>query len=298
VAGIGAVTARQPRIGVVVLYYRFGGGVSETISRVGAQTPRPHAIVLVDNASGDGVCAAIAAQHDGVILVEAGQNRGYGAGMNLGLQALPSVEFVLLLTHDCLLEHGSLQALLAHHEKHPTAGVAGPLLAFRDRRDTVFSAGGWIAPRGSATYHHGHLDEVGMWNARAARPVQWLDGSCQLIRSVTLADVGPYDEDYFLYWEEVAYHARVRERGWSVWCVPRAMAYQSPGDYRTYYAVRNQLRYLARHGGRRALGRSFLATLRRTMRDPEMRPVGVRALRDFLTGYGGPEPQTLRDTLR
>jgi GT2 family glycosyltransferase len=136
------------------------------------------------------------------------------------------------------------------------------------------------------------------WKAREPQPVEWLDGSCQLIRMATIDDVGPFDEDYFVYWEEVAYHARARERGWSVWCAPAAVGYQSPGDYRPYYSVRNQLRFLSRHGRRRAFWRSFLGSLRRAVRDPSERPAGLRAVWDFLRGYGGPEPQALRDRRR
>src|SRR3954447_14407637 len=107
--------AREPRIGVVVLYYRFGMGVSETISRVMAQVPPPSRIVLLDNASGDGVCDSVA-RETGVELIRADENRGYGAGMNLGMSALPASEYVLLLSHDCLLEPGCIAALLAQLE--------------------------------------------------------------------------------------------------------------------------------------------------------------------------------------
>jgi GT2 family glycosyltransferase len=183
-------------------------------------------------------------------------------------------------------------------DESPAAGIVGPLLGFRDRPDTVFSAGGWIDPRGSLSHHYGHLEPMEQWAGREPQQVEWLDGSCQLIRAATLDDVGPYDEDYFLYWEEVAYHARAREHGWSVWCAPSAVAYQAPGDYRTYYGVRNKLRYLARHGRRRALLRSLLGSLRQARRDRVERPAVLRAVWDFVTGYGGPEPRSLRERNR
>jgi hypothetical protein len=56
----------------------------------------------------------------------------------------------------------------------------------------------------------------------APRGVDWVAGACMMVRRRALEEVGPMDERYFMYFEDVDWCARMHRRGWQVWYVPEA----------------------------------------------------------------------------
>lgn len=290
------------RVGAVVLHYRFWPGIRSTVDALLAQTRRPERAVVVDNGSDDGSRARLRASLPGVEIVEAGANLGYGAGMNLGMAHLleSGVDAILLLTHECRLAPDALQALVRRLEEESRLGAVGPLLAYRSRPDFVFSAGGEIDRRGWRTRHIHEPSLVAEWAGKSPRAAEWLDGAAVLLRSDAVREVGMFDEDYFLYFEETEYFLRLRKLGWVVECVPAAVAWQEPGSKPTYLSYRNRLRFLLRTAPRRHVLRETSRLAASVVRNaiapnPRLTPEVIRdrrrALFHFLTRrWGPPEP--------
>jgi hypothetical protein len=240
----------------VVLHYRFWPAVRETLDALLEQLP-PDMIVIVDNASLDGSSAEIRKSYPECRLVEADQNRGYGAGMNLGVRYTSGD--VLLLTHECLLSPGTVATLEHRFAEHPDVGIAGPVLMDGRQADVVFSAGGIFDSR--MRQFHRHVpeplsDDVGATSIGPA----WLDGSCLLIRRAVL-DRRRFDEGYFLYFEDTEFCVRAGQDGWRIECVPGALAHQAPGVGGRAVALwtRNRLRFVWRNA-RRHFAREFART--------------------------------------
>ena len=84
------------------------------------------------------------------------------------------------------------------------------------------------------------------------REVDWVMGACMLIRRAALDEVGPFDERYFLFSEEVDWMRRAADGGWSVVFEPDARCVHvggaSHGGRLFRENVRGNLRYLALHG--------------------------------------------------
>jgi GT2 family glycosyltransferase len=221
---------------------------------------------VVDNASGDGSPPAIAARFPEVELLEAPENGGYAAGMNLGLARLGAFspagetapDAVLLLTHECLLDREALAALAARLEEAPEVGAVGPLLGFLDDRERVFSAGARIDERTWDGVHLRQPAEMAGWRGRPPHRVDWLDGSCLLARWAAVRAAGAIDERYFMYFEEVDWLRRLAGLGWAVECVPAARAWQQPGVMPDFVAARNRLGFVQRFAPRRILARELL----------------------------------------
>jgi GT2 family glycosyltransferase len=250
-------TDPRQRIGAVVLQYRFWPHTKATIDALLTQELPPDHVVVVDNASGDGSVEEIRRSLPLVEVVEADDNRGYGAGMNLGLERLEAAgaDAVLLLTQECLLAPGALGALSQRLSDDPSLGAVGPLLAYRSRPDTLQSAGGLIDRR---TWHAHRVRlpaRLADWVGRDPHRVDWLNGAAMLLRTEAVRAAGPIDDQYFLYFEEVDYCQRLRNAGWLLECVPAALAWQEPGHKGTYLSVRNSLRFVARTGPRRLVVR-------------------------------------------
>ena len=125
-------------VGVVVVNYNGGDLTLDCLrSLLGTDWPaeRLH-VVLVDNASADGVVARVRTEFPAVTVIESGDNRGFGAGCNLGIRALfatKDVEHVALVNNDATVEPGWLAPLVAALDSDPELGAACPKILFAGR---------------------------------------------------------------------------------------------------------------------------------------------------------------------
>lgn len=286
------------RVVAVVLHHRSPGALDATLDALRRQTSPPERIVVVDNASGDGTPERLR-RDGGVDVVEAGGNGGYAAGMNLGAAAAldAGAEAVLLLTHECRLEPTALDALRRRLEESPGTGAVGPLLAWSSDPDRVWSVGGHLDAKGRLR-HDNEPAAVSAWRGARARRVDWVDGAAILFRAEALRNVGPIDERYFLYYEEADHLLRMGRLGWTVECVPDAVARQEPGGIPVHLWFRNRLLFAARWMPRRlpvellSMGRSIASfTLRPPLR-PALRPA-LLGIADAVRRRFGPPPGDL-----
>jgi N-acetylglucosaminyl-diphospho-decaprenol L-rhamnosyltransferase len=187
-------------------------------------------VLLVDNRSSDD-SAAIARRYPTVQLLINRTRRGFSANNNLGM-ALAKGRYILLLNPDTEVQPGALATLLTFMDEHPNVGLCGAQLLFPD--GTVQPSprrfpnlGSVIARRtplrhflrqSSLNQHHLMLDA----DHTQIRPVDWLLGACLLIRREILTTVGPLDEGYFLYVEDIDWARRIHAAHWQVYYVPTA----------------------------------------------------------------------------
>jgi GT2 family glycosyltransferase len=270
-------------LGAVILHYRHWPDVAVTIEAAIAQGLEPSMLRIVDNASGDGSLEAIREHFPRLVdsIVALPDNGGYGAGMNAGIRSLPECD-VLLLTHETVLSPDSLDALRARLRDDPTIGMVGPLLTYRDAPATIYAEGGLFNRRmGIGHIHDG--EPLDAHRNDEPRDVGWLDGACLLIRGAALRDVGPFDEDYFLYYEETDFAARMALRRWRIECAPTARASQQPGTLPRALWVRNRLRFLRRNASTRWFLRQLVVDARTCITGPD-RAMTARGIVGFLVG--------------
>jgi GT2 family glycosyltransferase len=294
------------KVGAVVLHYRFWPEMRSTLDALLTQTRPSDRVVVVDNRSSDGAVLELRRLFPSVEVVEAEVNLGYGGGMNLGIERLleQGVDAILLLSHECRLAPDALEVLAARLEEEPRVGAVGPLLAYRSKPEFVFSAGGEIDRRNGRPLHFHEPRLVADWVGSSPRAADWLDGAAVLFRSEAVRQGGMLDEDYFLYFEETEYLLKLRRLGWSVECVPAALAWQEPGNKPTYLWLRNRLRFLGRTAPKRHV---FLETIRvaasvaqnSLIPNPELSLAEIRdrrrALFHFLMRRWGPDAIRLED---
>jgi GT2 family glycosyltransferase len=219
--------------------------------------------VVVDNGSSDGTVAFVRERFPDVRVVES-ENRGLGAGWNLGIRETDS-RYVLLLNADAWLVGDALERLVAFADSEPRAAVVGPRLLDPDgtlqrsvrgvptlwRLATEYLFLRKLAPRSTllnAFYGGGfEHDET--------REVEVVMGACMLVRRDAIVEVGGLDEDFFLFSEETDWCHRFREAGWTVVFFPGAECVHVRGAShggRLYREnLRGHLRFLAKHRGLR-----------------------------------------------
>jgi GT2 family glycosyltransferase len=138
-------------------------------------------------------------------------------------------------------------------ESNPRIGVAGPLVYHFDEPSVIQSAGGLLSRNWEPVHLGQNEEDCGQF--RETHPVDWISGCGILIRLETIQQVGTIDERYFYFWEELEWCIRAKEAGWQIVHVPFARMWHKgvQRNYRpkptvTYYATRNRLLTLAKHG--------------------------------------------------
>jgi GT2 family glycosyltransferase len=216
--------------------------------------------IVVDNNSRDGSAAAVAERFPRVRLIACQDNPGFAGGVNRGASQARGAA-LLVLNADARLAPGALDRLLELLDARPRAALVSPTLQYPDGR-----------PQSSAFRIPGltqvlldllpvdRLMESGV-NGRLAdngrpREIEHPLGACMLIRRTAWADVGAFDEGYFMYLEEIDWCRRAQRRGWQIWQEPRAIAIHHGGsstsqqpDAMFAQLWRSRLRYYQRFSG-------------------------------------------------
>jgi N-acetylglucosaminyl-diphospho-decaprenol L-rhamnosyltransferase len=282
---------------VFVLYYRNWPGVLATLDHLMVQSKDLKRVALIDNASHDGAAELIKDRYPSIEVVVMPVNYGYAGAFNrcVASMADPDESEILLLTHDCLLADGAVDAMSEALRNDSLLALVGPVLGLRDNPDQVFSGGGIIDYRHARLEHRRKPSQLAAWSAHPTETVDWIDGACMLVRFKALQSVRGLDARFFLYYEEVDFARRLRDQGWSVAVVPAAVAWQSTQGMPAYYAARNGVRFFGRHGGAAPLLRFILQQIAEVGRDFKCKrwtraTDRARGLSDGVTARHGPKP--------
>lgn len=220
-----------PSTGVVVVTHRSGDVLPALLASLEEHEPDAP-VVVVDDASPEGPPDPGA--HELIALTE---NRGFAAACNRGIAAMAErVDLVAFLNPDVRLQGPSLTELAAEFEARPRVGVAtGPLQSVDGRR--LPSAWGPTSVRRALTFAAG-LEPQRLRAAAGAIvriPVATSDtstylddlrveghviGGTMVARVSCLEDVGGFDEEFFLYWEDADLCHRARAAGWEIRVLP------------------------------------------------------------------------------
>ena len=193
--------ARSRQVGVVVLNHD-GGDLTLRCLRSVLATELPGGcldVVLVDNASSDGVAEAVGATLPQVTVVRSERNLGFAGGCNLGVSRLGTVNYVALLNNDATVPPDWLTPLVEALEADPTVGAACPKILF-DRSFVEVDVASPTAARGvgdrrplGVQVSGVRLDGTDAWrdaqlvsgfwgieHGSDGAPFQWTDGSARL----------------------------------------------------------------------------------------------------------------------
>lgn len=223
-------------------------------------------VVVIDNGSRDGTVEHIPAAHPDIEFIAAGENLGFARANNLGLERARG-RYVLLLNPDTEVEPGSLSGLVTYLDRHPEVGAAGvqllntdgslqpSCLRFPTPGVTIMNALGLrvLFPRLTAFRKYLMAD----WDHSEERNVDQLMGAFIMVRSEIVEAVGPLDERFWMYYEEVDWCRRIRQAGWRIRYVPAfrtthhlsQSARLQAAPRRQSMALRSAGRYFRKHAG-------------------------------------------------
>ncbi len=202
-------------------------------------------IIVVDNASTDGSAQLVKQDYPQVRLLCLESNRGFAAAVNAGIGAAGG-EFVMILNNDTRADRDFVGELYAALSEEPAAAMAAPKMLFARAPQTINSAGLGYSVTGTNHDIGFGLEDGPQFEARG-----WLFGPCGgagMYRRSLFEEVGPLDEDFFMYYEDVDLSFRAQLAGNKCIFVPTARVYHVEGASRSelpkpkdYYFARNSL---------------------------------------------------------
>jgi len=227
---------------VVIINWNGMHFLSECLDGLRKQTYRTFSVVFVDNGSHDGSIDFVKHYYPEVEIVALSENFGFAVANNIALKR-GKRKYVALLNNDAVPRPSWIESLLDAIEYHPEAGCAASKILYYDNPDILDRAGdvytragaGFLRGRGQPEYNFDNEE--------------WIFGACAgaaLYRTSMLNDIGFFDEDFFLLYEDVDLSFRAQLKGYKCLYVPEAIVYHKASSsivydspISVYYSHRN-----------------------------------------------------------
>jgi GT2 family glycosyltransferase len=223
------MTTAQPReLDVIIVSYKCRELVAACLASLHENAPAlPMNVWVVDNASGDGTVEMLGSLFPEVHAIASRENLGFGRATNLGITQGRGM-YVLALNPDTGITRGALDRMIAVMDARPEIGIAGCKLQLEDGSFDHAARRAFPTPLSAFGHFTGIGRREGMTGRLAAYrapevaegPVDAVNGAFMLIRRAALAEVGLFDEGYWMYMEDLDLSYRFAERGWLTWYEP------------------------------------------------------------------------------
>ena len=246
--------AAAPIVSIIIVTADSGEGARECVARA-LDSAAPVEVVLVDNASRDGVPQSIARDHANdprVRVLFNDANLGFGPAVNRGAK-VAKADVLLILNPDCMLERDSIEGLLDVQRAHPDAGIIGAVVCHENgepdpasrRRDpllrrSLMSLTG-LAARESIDSKYAGINVPGPMPDEVVE-AENVSGALMLIPRAVFERLGGFDEHYFLHCEDLDLCHRARDAGFKVLLAGNARALHRKGGSSAHRPV-----FVSRH---------------------------------------------------
>ncbi len=280
--------ARPPRVALVVLNWNDWETTRKCLDSFAGLSYHRRETIVVDNGSADGSPDRIAEGFPAVKLVRLPGNRGYGGGMNAGIQTAlaEGCDLVLCLNNDMTVDPGFLEPLVEAARDQTT--VPYPAIYQGDHPDLLDNVGNRVSYTGlHCLVAHGAREVPATLKADYTE--------LPFLSRALLAHIGGYKEEYFAFYEDIDLGLRIRAAGWHFRLVVESKVYHWRGSTTrrirgliSYYSARNRLLMMQYHGtpGRWLLTclHLLVLTLPFQILDSLANPASIHSPRHLLSG--------------
>jgi GT2 family glycosyltransferase len=249
----------RPKVIIIILNWNGKNDTLECLESLKLTQYPNYEILLVDNGSTDQSVETIKKRYPGLDMIVNKANLGYAEGNNVGIRRAlaKNADYMLLLNNDTVVSPGFLDELIKVVEKDPAIGFAGPKVYYYDyngRKDVINFAGGKVNLWNGRAYHLGWKKaDAGQFDT--IREVDYVDGSCLMVKKEVIEKIGLLDPVYFAYWEEADWCVRGHRAGYKLMYVPGSKIWHKisasgTGTAYSYYFARNQFIFMKKNAGK------------------------------------------------
>jgi len=226
------VDSLEPDVTVIVVTYNSEREIVDCLQSLFIALRERGGVKVIDNNSTDGTVSTVRRAFPCVEMIRNETNVGFGAAVNAAASEA-ATEFIAIVNPDTLLDPEAFDSLFEVAEEYPAAAVYGGLAIDSSGRPDMTSCFAGPSLWQAITFGTGvssvvsgapifDPDSLGAWRRDAVRMVPAVIGSLMLVRSAVFERVAGFDEDFFLYGEDVDFCLRVWEHGYGVVFTPAA----------------------------------------------------------------------------
>ena len=255
-------------ISIITVNFNQTDATCALLDSIRHQDYRNVEVFVVDNGSRENPERFFQENYPEAQFIRSEQNLGFAGGNNLALKHAKG-DFLFFVNNDAELTDGCIGRLLALFEEVPDLGIVSPLICYSppvertdppeadDKKGDVLQYVGMtrVSPFTGRNRTVGNKERDNGQFAEP-QPTAYAHGAAMMISREVLERVGPMEEDFFLYYEELDWCERIRKAGYSVWIEPRARVYHKEsltvdklGALKTYYLNRNRVWFMRRNYG-------------------------------------------------
>lgn len=222
---------KQPDLSIIILNYNTKDFLRDCLRSIDkAKNDLKFEIIVVDNVSTDDSIQMVAEEFSWVKLIGSHKNLGFAKGNNLGVPGALG-KYVLFLNPDTIVFPKTLSGMVEFMEKHPRAGVSTCRVELPNQKLDEACHRGFPSPW-NAFCHFSGLEKVfpksklfagyymGWLPLSRVHKIDACVGAFLLVRREIGEKISWWDEDYFLYGEDLDFCYRVQEEGWEIYYVP------------------------------------------------------------------------------
>ena len=255
-------------------------------------------VIVVDNASNDDSCSMVKSLYPECILIESKENLGFVKGNNLGLSHAKG-DYIFYLNPDTRLISNSIFAMKKMLDDNADLGAVGCKLIYPSGKTQYVCARTFPTPLNqffflsllNRIFPHSRFFstvELGFWDHNDSRYIDCLSGACILARSEIINTLGGFDENIFMYAEDVDLCYQIKQLGWKLFYLADQKIIHFSGasskqkSYSFFSAIRQRdsnLYFFEKHFGRykakQYLIAVFLGSFARIILIPFFSPLSI-----------------------
>lgn len=206
----------RAKASIIIVTHNHGKYINSCIESILKQN-FPHEIIVVDNRSNDDTVQLIKEKFPEIKIIENPENKGYGAGNNLGVKRAKG-EYIVVLNPDTIVEKDWLKELV---EPFKNGGrlITTPKILLYD--GSKINTCGNINHFTGLTFTRGLNEHPERYNAQEY--VSGFSGCCFAMRKEDFEELGGFDENFFAYNEDSDLSWRAHLKGFRILYVPTSI---------------------------------------------------------------------------
>jgi GT2 family glycosyltransferase len=225
---ISNINVMTKKVGIVLLNYNGSEDTLACVASLENINYKNYEIIVVDNASTDGSFEKLRKEFGNKhTLLASKRNGGFAHGNNIGIKhgLNNGAAYILLLNNDTIVEPDFLLKLVEPAEDNETAGIITGKILYESQRDKIWYGGGEINWKRFSGVHYTNNSKDNFSNQNLATTVSFASGCLMLIKREVFEKLGLLPEEYFMYYEDLDFCAKIYNNGYSIIYNPQCKIY-------------------------------------------------------------------------
>lgn len=239
-------------LAVITLNLNSADKTVDCVEALISQTPPCSKFIVVDNGSNSKDIDILKSLGERVNFILNNQNLGFAAGFNIGIKAAlhENCDPILLINNDTIPAPGMIENLLMSFNL-PNIGVSAPVIYYYEDPERIWSSGGTLFKNFLISLDpHSRREKLLKPTYRTT-----LTACCLMVKAEVLKQLNGFDEEFFLYYEDKDFFARLLATKWKSIVVPQAkllhkVSLSSGGEYSRnaiYMSAKSSVIYYDKH---------------------------------------------------